>query len=205
MKKTYFGLLVLCFLGSATTAAAAELKYSLGLGVGSFNVKYSEQGPQGNLGLSGETWGSFLKGGVQYGDYVGLELRTGLSGKVDGSFPANTIGNAQPFNLKIGSEYFLSYLFKPQYPVMDRLSVYGLLGGTVAKFMTQSNIGVQQKGSTVATGFTYGLGLEYQFRLNGSLAVEWVQYWDETDLAITSNGTSKASMRGASVMVNKFF
>jgi len=205
LKKVCFGILALCFLGSATTAAAAELKPYLGLGVGSFNVKYSERTPLGNLDMSGETWGAFLKGGVQYGDYVGMELRAGTTGNVSSLFPPNTIGNAAPLDLKIGSEYQLSYLFKPQYPVKERLSVYALLGGTMAKFLTKSSGGVQQSASTWKTGFTYGLGLEYQFRLNGSLAIEWVQYWTDVDMAITNAGRSKASIRGASLLVNKFF
>ncbi|OIO72542.1 MAG: hypothetical protein AUJ56_01275 [Zetaproteobacteria bacterium CG1_02_49_23] len=205
MKKTWFSFLVVCFLGGVSAADANDFKPYIGLGAGMFQLKYSENGPTGSLGMTKSTWGTFLNAGVQYKQYIGAELRTGLTGSGTATFPVNTIGNAAPIDLKIGVNSYISYLLKPQYPVTDQFKVYGIFGGTAAKFETTSTIGVQLKNSTWKTGVTYGLGLEYQFRLKGSVAVEWVEYWSDIDLGLANGSRSNASMRGVSVMVNKSF
>jgi len=194
----------MCFLGGGSAASANDFKPYIGLGVGMFQLKYSENSPQGSYGMSTATWGTFLNAGVQYKKYIGVELRGGLTGSGSADFPANTAGYALPLNVKIGVNNYFSYLLKPQYPVTDRLKAYGLFGGTAVKFDTiESSGGVQHRNVPWKTGVTYGLGLEYQFRLNGSLAVEWVEYLSGVDLANGSYG--KVSMRGLSVMVNKSF
>jgi len=77
-----------------------------------------------------------------------------------------------------------SYLIKPKDPVMERYKCYGLFGGTAAKFSLLRNSGVGLISQNYKTGFTYGLGLEYQFRLNGSLAIEWIEYWTEVPMYV---------------------
>ena len=205
MKKMWFGLLAVCVLGSASAVSASDFKPYIGLGTGMFHLKYSENRAAGSLGMTTSTWGTFLNAGVQYKQYIGAEIRAGLTGSGSSTFPINTIGNALPLDLKIGVNNYFSYLLKPQYPVTDQFKVYGIFGGTAAKFETSSNSGVQLKNSTWKTGVSYGLGLEYQFRLKGSVAVEWIEYWSDVDLGIANGARSKASMRGISVMVNKSF
>lgn len=197
--------MVICLLGSGSVAFAGDLKTYIGLGGGLFHLNYEENGPQGSIGLNKSTWGTFLTAGAQYKQYIGAELRAGLTGDVQSTFPANAYGNANPFDLKLGVNSFFSYFLKPQYPISDQLKVYGILGGTAGNFKTTSNNGVQLRTSTWKTGVTYGLGLEYQFRLKGSIAVEWLEYWSAVDLGIANGAFSKASMRGVSVMVNRSF
>jgi len=169
-----------------------------------FHLKYSEVRATSSIGMNKSTWGTFLNTGIQYKKYIGVELRAGLTGSGSAGFPANTLGYTLPVNLKIGTNAFFSYLLKPQFPVTDQFKVYGLFGGTAARFeATTSSGGVQRLNTPWKTGVTYGLGLEYQFRLKGSLAIEWVEYLSEVEHA---NGPeSKASMRGISFIVNKSF
>ena len=206
MKKSWFALLAVWLLGSTSASMASDFKPYIGLAAGTFQLKYTQNSGARSAGLSEWTAGGFVKAGVEYGDYIGVEIRTGMTGRVHNTVPANLWGNPLPVQLSTGIDNFFSYLIKPQYPFADRYKVYGLIGGTAAIFDVGGdgkNIGVAS--SRLKTGFTYGLGLEYQFRLNGSLGIEWVEYWSDVAMSTGGNFTSKASIRGLSVMVNKSF
>jgi len=200
-----FLALFLCFGVITSKAEAADFTPYIGLGGGVFSTEYSEQGTFGSLALKGTTWGSFIKAGVQYQQYLGVELRTGLSGSASTVFPAGTLGSATPIDLKIQTTNFMSYFIKAQYPVMRQFNVYGLLGGTAGRFKITSNRGLQAASVTWKTSLSYGLGVEYKFRSKGSISAEWVQYWNRVPLQIATNATSKASMYGISLMINKYF
>ncbi|WP_176957985.1 outer membrane beta-barrel protein [Mariprofundus sp. KV] len=198
MKKAWFSFLVVCFLGGVSAADANDFKPYIGLGAGLFHLKYTEDRAASNIGMNQSTWGTFLNAGVQYKKYIGLELRGGLTGGGSASFPANV----PPEFLKVRADAFFSYLLKPQFPVSDQLKVYGVFGGTAVKYEAiKSSGGIQHV--PWKTGVTYGLGLEYQFRLKGSLAIEWVEYLSAVQHA--SGRGSEASMRGISFIVNKSF
>jgi len=206
VKKSWFALLAVCLLGSTSASMAGDFKPYIGLAAGTFNLKYSQNHGANSAGLNEWTVGGFLKGGVDYGDYIGLELRIGMTGRTHNTVAANTNANPLPVKLTIGADTFVSYLIKPQYPFMERYRLYGLLGGTAANFhLYGDGRGVGVSSSKVKTGFTYGLGLEYQFRLNGSLGIEWVEYWSDVPMQVSPSFASKASIRGLSVMVNKSF
>ncbi len=178
----------------------------IGIGGGGFNTSYSENGSLGGLKLSKTTWGSFLKAGLDNQRYYfGMEVRAGLTGSVSNNFPRLTIGNQLPFNLKVQTTNFISYFAKLQYPVTQKIRLYGLLGGTAGRFKVESTGGVTGSVVTWKSAFSYGAGAEYKFRSQGSIGIEWVQYWNDVPLSIVSSRTSKASMYGASFMINKFF
>lgn len=188
-----------------SAADAEDFKTYMGLSAGMFKVKYAENNAQGSLLLDKWTWGTFLTAGAQYKNHLAAELRLGTIGRTGHNFPANIIGNAQPFDLTIGNDIFISYLAKPMYPISDLYRIYGIFGGTAGKFYTHSSAGVLLGQSTWKTGVTYGLGLEYQFRLKGSVAIEWVEYWSDVTLGMANGAISNASMRGVSMTVNKSF
>jgi len=193
------------FLFNGGLAAAGDLTPYIGVGGGVFGAKYAEQGVLGGLELSKTTWGGFIKAGVDFQQYMGLELRTGISGAVSTVLPAGTIGSIRPIGLEIQTTNFISYLAKAQFPVTRKFRIYGLLGGTAGRFQIASAGGLRGAVTTWKSAFSYGGGAEYKFRSKGSIGVEWVQYWRNVPLSIVSNATSKASLYGASVMVNKFF
>jgi len=205
LNKRIAIFLAFFLLGGVLPAEAGDLTPYIGVGGGVFGAKYAEQGVLGGLELSKTTWGTFIKAGVDYQQYMGLELRTGLSGSVSTIFPAGTIGSIRPIDLKIQTTNFVSYFAKFQYPVSQRFKVYGLLGGTAGRFKIESGRGLRGAIVTWKSAISYGAGAEYKFRSKGSIGVEWVQYWNDVPLSIVSNTTSKASLYGASIMVNKFF
>jgi len=194
------------FLGyGAAMVEAGDFTPYIGIGGGVFSTKYAEQGALGGLVLDKTTWGSFIKAGVDYQQYMGLELRSGLTGSISDTFPAGTLGSITPIDLKVKTTNFISYFAKVQYPVSRSFRVYALLGGTAGRFKVTSSRGLRGAATTWKSAFSYGAGAEYKFRSKGSIGIEWIQYWNDVPLAIVSNTTSKASMYGVSLMINKYF
>jgi len=205
LNKRVAIFLAFFLVNGAVSVEAGDFTPYIGVGGGVFGAKYAEQGVLGGLELSKTTWGTFIKAGVDYQQYMGLELRTGLTGSVSNVFPAGTIGSITPVDLKIQTTNFISYFAKLQFPASQKFRVYGLLGGTAGRFKVTSSRGLRGAITTWKSAFSYGAGAEYKFRSKGSIGVEWVQYWNHVPLSIVSNATSKASMYGASLMINKFF
>jgi OmpA-OmpF porin, OOP family len=74
-------------------------------------------------------------------------------------------------------------------PLMDRLSAYGKLGMFKADTEVTSNVGVSDDDSE--TGFTFGLGVRYDFTRNLGVRAEWQRYQevaDDLDVDVLSVG-----------------
>jgi len=205
LNKRMAAFLVLFLLNTAAPVEAGDFTPYVGIGGGVFSTKYAEQGALGGLVLDKTTWGSFIKAGVDYQQYMGIELRTGLTGSASNTFPAGTIGSITPIDLKVQTTNFISYFAKFQYPVTQKLRVYAILGGTAGRFKVTSSRGLRGSAVTWKSSISYGGGAEFKFRSKGSISAEWIQYWNDVPLAIAAGATSKASMYGASFMVNKYF
>lgn len=194
---------------SAQTLQAQEQEievYYGALGGGLYSVEYTESRANGNLTVKETSVpAGLLKVGVD-AQLWGAELRLGLVGSASKNFPVSTIGSATPFNIDIQASPFLSYLGKLQYPFTDKFKVYVLLGGTMANFsINPSGTTVLLKSSAVKTGFTYGLGLAYKAHRDFSVDMEWIQYWTNVDMSLTTAGRSRASFGGFGLSVNKSF
>ncbi len=198
-------LLACCLISGVTVASAGDFKPYIGIGGGLFSTEYSEQRVGGGLKMNKSTWGTFLKAGIDYQQFVGAEFRLGLSGKVSDSFSGASIGAITPITLSAQASSFISYLLKAQLPVTQRARIYALLGGTAGRFQVRSSGGVSGSSTTWKSSISYGAGAEYRFRSRGSIGIEWVQYWNRVPLSVVSFGTSKASFSGASVMINRYF
>lgn len=198
-------LLLACSLVAAGSVAnAGDFKPYIGIGGGFFSTEYSEQRVIGGVKLNKNSWGAFLKAGIDYQRFLGAEFRLGGSGKVSDSFSA-TIGAISPINVSAQATTFISYLLKGQLPLAQRLKLYALLGGTAARFRVTSSGGVTGSTTTWKSSISYGAGAEYRFRSRGSIGIEWVQYWNRVPLSVVSFGTSKGSLSGASIVINKYF
>ena len=74
-------------------------------------------------------------------------------------------------------------------PIMDKFSTYGKLGMCRAESEGTSNVGVSADDSE--TGFTFGIGLRYDFTRNLGVRAEWQRYsevGDDTDADLLSIG-----------------
>jgi len=187
MKKQIY--LAAVFLGLSvvplTNAQANEwdMRPYMGVGLGAFNVGYKDS----RVSQTDTGFGGFIKGGADFGDYFGAEIRVGTTSNGSTSYAAGgALGSAG--TLKASSDYFVSYLGKVQMPVSNELRPYALLGATTAVFATTNSVsGASEK--VAKTGISYGVGLDYNLGNQLSANVEWVQYWNNVTLGNKSAGT----------------
>ena len=206
MKKYMVAFLVLFFMQGAAAAHAGDFVPYVSVGGGQVVTEYDELGPAGGVKIRKSTWGAIVKAGVDMYEYTGIEVRTGLTGKVKHPFPAGTLGSIPPLEVSAQVNNFVSYFAKLQYPITSKFKIYGLIGATSGRITIQRNQGVGGAFKGWKTALSYGGGLEYKFRVRGSIGLEWVQYWKNADLtAIPPSTSSKASFSGASLTINKFF
>jgi len=206
MNRYISTLWVLLLMPGAIAANAADFVTYVSVGGGQVVTEYDELGPAGGVHMKKPTWGATIKAGVDIYQYTGFEVRTGITGKVKHLFPAGTLGSIPPLEVSAQLNNFVSYFAKLQYPVNDRFKLYGLIGATTARISVLRNQGVGGSLKGWKTGLSYGGGLEYKFRVRGSIGLEWVQYWKNVNLpSIPLSTSSKASFSGANLTINKFF
>ena len=182
LKTTAASIILAC---ATTTAHAADMEPYAGIGFGSFTTDF------GSGFKSAAAFGGFLQGGVAFNQYIAAELRIG-------SVNSSKISNTPNAKSKIG--IFTSYLLKPQFPMTEQASIYGLLGATTTKVTVSSAIG----GATSATKtqVSFGAGLEYKVQNAVSIGAEYVQYSNKANGTGTSTDTK---VTGISATLNYHF
>lgn len=209
MKKIY-GLfwVAVSVAGLSGSAQASDFKPYIGLGTGVFAIDFKLSDTlTSSMSQRRQTWGGFVKAGVDAVQYLGAEIRLGATGKASKEWGAGlpvgygavTTGTST-VNTKIN--YFFSYLGKLQYPVSDSFKLYALGGGTTAKY-TVSWSATGSENATI-TGFTYGGGLEYGFAKRYSLGLEWVEYLKDATIS-GAGSTDTGSFRGMGATLNMTF
>jgi opacity protein-like surface antigen len=150
----------------------------VGIGLGVYGLHESEPGYSQN----NDEFGGYVNAGVNFNDYLGLELRVGTATKGSQTNPAGTLGVPTVWTADLQADYLISYLAKLQYPVNPQFNVRAMLGATTAHLKaTLVAAGVAASNSATHTGFSYGLGADYNVNSNLTAGVEWLQYWtDET-------------------------
>jgi len=197
MKRFILIAAALLFAG-ASTAQAQDIKPYAGLAFGAFGVEESEPG----FNQKSTVFGGYGKLGLDFNEYIGAEVRIGATSSGSAGYPAGTLGSPVAFNVALSAQNFFSYLVKLQYPVAEDFRVYGLIGGTTAKFkLDVSVLGLTGTTSKTKTGFSYGGGGEYFVSDKISIGAEWVQYWTDVNL----DPVSTARIWGASGSINYYF
>jgi len=198
IQKNKFAFALLGMLmAPAVQAQAEDFKPYFGIGLGAIGVEEKAA----TFNQKNTVFGGFVKGGVDYNDYLGAELRIGTSMKGSKSYPAGTVA-ATASKVDLSAEYFVAYLLKLQAPITSQLTLYALGGGTTAKFKTAITSGTTSV-STKATkiGASYGAGFNYSLGDQSSVGAEWVQYW--TNVKITP--TEKAKIWSATLNWSQHF
>jgi len=160
------------------TGGDFEIKPYAGIGIGAFGLEYKD--PDAAISQKSTVFGGYAKFGADIGDYLGIEVRVGTTSSGTQSYPTGTAEIPVPFDMKMSSDYFISYLAKFQYPVTVDFKPYVMLGGTTAKIkgtVSVPLIGYSSSQSVTKTGFTYGFGANYYVAENLSIGGEWMQYW----------------------------
>jgi len=167
--------LVLVF---SPASQAQEFKPYVGGGLGLFVLDFTGSGVTGISNK--DVFGGFGIFGMDYGDFIGGELRVGSA--------ANTSFDVGSVNETLSIDYFFSYLAKLQLPVSDDFRFYTLIGGTSAKSSLKINTpGVVFAAtnttdiSDTSTSFTVGAGLDFKIQDQFSIGAEWVRYGSDVD------------------------
>lgn len=95
-----------------------------------------------NVRLKDSTWGGIIRAGWEYNQYIGIEGRA-LKATIDSDW---------------GETTHYGIFLKPQYPVSERVNIYGLLGYGHTEIDTDC---IPIRDSFEHDGFSYGIGLEY--------------------------------------------
>lgn len=201
MKRTIILLLMLLAAASSVFAESDagqkvdESKerngFYLGLGMGKSQVDYSQPGM--NLTFDGMIL--LLRAGYDFNEFIGTELRLGMTGDGGQAVGASTV--------KMGVA-FASLLLKPQYPVNQDARVYGVIGISNANIYRQQ---VTPRGvitlddNVTKNGMSFGFGGEYDLGDQWSLGLEWVQYWTDVGIFPATNAT----VWGAGTSINYYF
>lgn len=171
---------------AAVNAQATEMKPYVGIGLGTFTTDF------GSGVKASSAFGGFLKGGADFNPYIGAELRIG-------GIKSSTISNTGGVSSKVS---FISYLIKPQFPIAEQASIYGLIGATTAKVTVTG--GGNPTTSQTKTQVSFGAGFEYRIQDAISIGAEYVQYSNKGDTGGNSNNF-KAKIRGISATANYHF
>jgi len=165
----------------------------IGVGLGAFGLKGSAPG----YSQSNTEFGGYVNAGINFNDYLGVELRLGTTTKGSKSFPPGTFNGvaiATPYTVDIQPDYLLAYLVKLQYPASPEMNLYALLGASTARGkFTMSAPGASASISKTKTAFTWGVGGDYNLNNQVSAGIEFVQYWND----VTVETNTKFSVWGA--------
>ncbi len=181
-KYLQITLAILCLAVIPATAAQAydiDIRPYAGNGFGAFGLELKGPG----FSQKSTVFGGFEKLGVDIGDYLGTELRIGATSIGTQSNPAGTLGVPVPFDTKLSSNYFLSYLVKIQSRESAGMRVYALVGATTARLKGALPVaGLSVSTSRTKTGFSYGFGINYHVQDSLTVGGEWMQYWTNVNV-----------------------
>jgi opacity protein-like surface antigen len=142
----------------------------IGLGLGVYNLKFH----QGNFNQSNNMFGGFAKLGVDFNDYLGAQLRVGLTEPGKTTYPGSAV--------TLRADYLFSYLVKLQLPITQEFNIYGLAGGTTGKMNLKDTSGAIAPASAnkTATGASFGGGIDYRVDDFMHVGIEYMRYWSAT-------------------------
>lgn len=185
--KNIFRLICLTFGLCLTTLPTQALEFEpyTGGGLGAFVI---DAGPGGHT-----VFGAYGILGADLHENFGVELRAGNIGGISSAavtFPPGQVTNAVAFIInpaltpvEIDVDWFVSYLLKLQYPIDEKLRLYGLIGGTTL----HSNIyfiNLGRTGHTTKTTLSFGGGADYRFNSQWLMGIDVMIYANDasTDL-----------------------
>jgi len=168
-QKNRIAALFIFILSFSVPAQSQDFHLYDGVGLG---VVMFDLGP--GIGTK-DAFGGFGQVGIDYGDYIGAELRMGSTSNVSFTY----LG----LNGTAGIDYFVSYLGKIQIPVSKQLRIYGLAGGTTARASVSISIPgsiFSASASSTSTEFSAGGGIDVTVRDQWHLGAEYMRYAKDT-------------------------
>lgn len=162
MKKLLVLSAVTLMVGSFMPESACAQQPYVGVGLGMFSMD-----PGGN---SNSALGAYLQAGEDFAPYLGGEVRIGTTDRASNNAKMN---------------WFVGAYLKPKYDFSSDLSIYALLGITLARtsYISDRTGYFQQK---TKADVSYGLGFDYWAGAQYTVGAEWVRYQSQAD-SVTKN------------------
>ncbi|MBF0282729.1 MAG: porin family protein [Zetaproteobacteria bacterium] len=203
MKMIRAGLILSAVVGVTVSAQAAEIKPYVGMGVGAFTITSKASGPGYGYSQKNTVMGTFAKAGVDFNDYVGFEVRAGISNNASKDWPASTNANyPNGFTWSNKVQFFSSYLFKVQERI-DHWGVYVLGGATQAKYQGRVAATVNPSTSTVGKiAYTIGIGTDYDITDHFRVEAEYISYQLNQSTQDFTTGSTKSGFQSANLNVS---
>jgi OOP family OmpA-OmpF porin len=100
----------------------------------------------GGSSVEDDAWGGIIRGGYEYNQYIGIEARALKASINDDLYETTHYG----------------IFFKPTIPISEQINVYGLLGYGWTEITAEGGCMVSRE-TYDYDGFSYGIGIEYDF------------------------------------------
>ena len=112
-----------------------------------------------------------LQAGYKFNQYVAIEGRYWIG--LDEDILVDETLNIDTFGIYV----------KPMYPVTDAFDIYALLGYASSDLTVEDAAGVTYDPNYDIDGFSWGIGAAYSFNDNVSIFVDYVNMYDDTEVA----------------------
>ncbi len=158
--------------------------FYIGLGYGILNTTNDVTGnytPWGHseVSLWDDSYGEIMfQAGYKFNQYVAIEGRYWYG--VDKGSWLNTGGTSGVIGAEVGDLSFDAYglYVKPMYPIGENFEVYALLGyGSIDSTLDGDN---NWEDGTTADGFSWGIGVEYEFSDGIAVFVDYTSIYSDT-------------------------
>jgi hypothetical protein len=150
-------------LALAISPTARAYDSAINAGLGHYSFDYRDQARS----VTGERAGWRLGYVGRFNDYIGFDARMGGTGETSAA------------GLRITPGFFLSPLFRPSFPVNEKVKLYGLIGFTVLA------IGRTPAGSSeeiiARAGGSIGVGTDLYFDGHMAAGIELISYQHNVD------------------------
>ncbi len=187
IQATVFCMALFC---GSTMAIAENIKFYMGIGLGSFTSDYGSS----TVGtIKGDPkLGSYITVSADFTPYFATEFRYGIVGKSTLKRNGSTW-----VNHSVTVSNLSSILLKPQFPLGGYGHIYGLLGFTsVALDYTNAGLTTNTKG----TDISFGAGFNIHIVDTWAIGADYVRYTGKQDFII-----NKARITGIGVNINYMF
>lgn len=178
-------LFIACLMASVSYTASAEKSADEGLyiGVGVSQLDWQQVGEASFTALEGRI-------GFQYNPYFATELQLGGS-----LSDAKSQRDAWKFSSNL--KHYRSLYLKPQFPMGERFSIYGLVGFThIAIDVTAVDNNVVQHHNASGSGVSYGVGFHIHLVPQLGLDASWKRL---TGLETRGQGLQEDELEGFNV------
>ncbi|OGS94696.1 MAG: hypothetical protein A3H31_12975 [Gallionellales bacterium RIFCSPLOWO2_02_FULL_57_47] len=176
--------LLFASLALAISPAAWAYDSAVNVGLGQYSLDYQDQARSAN----GKTTGWRLGYVGRFNEYLGFEIRLGGTGETSAA------------GLKLNPALFLSPLFRPSFPVGEKVKLYGLIGFTSLAVGRTTATATEEIIARV--GGSLGVGADFYFNEHMAAGIELISYQRNVDYGPNSDTSNWTGVTQAKVSLS---